>query len=127
MVVIDRDFCKLKARILKFFDHFDADGPIPAFEFYQVEDFTPDQAKVTVYIAQAKAEGQAADVVINFPDDFSVQGVVARNFVAVNNVDTGMQRFDQVFQFEWVVLGVTVCVEDPFFACQANPCLSVAP
>ena len=114
VIVMDRHLGKAIAGILEFLDHFQADGAAVAREGDRVEERATDEAKITIHVAQFEAEHEFDEMVIEPPNDLAREGIVPGNFIAVDDIHFRRDGFHEQGEFQRIVLGVAVGIENPF-------------
>lgn len=108
----DGEFDHLHAGAFEHGDEFDADGAARRPQGFAGEERAADEPEIAIDVAEADAEEEAGELVVDGTDDFAVPGIVAGNFVAVDEADFGGDGFEEGGEIGDVVLAVTVGVED---------------
>ena len=108
----DGEFNHLHAGAFEHGDEFDADGAAGGAEGFAGEERAADEAEIAINVAEADAEEEAGELVIDGADDFAVPGIVAGDFVAVDEADFGGDGVEKCWEVSDVVLAVAVGVED---------------
>lgn len=80
-------FREFIASILEFFDHLEADRAGVAFKRYVIKNIAADKPKVAVNISQFETKRDFDDVVVDSANQYAVPGVIAANFVAIDDVN----------------------------------------
>jgi hypothetical protein len=111
-IVVHAHFGDAAAGDFDFADEFDADGAAGGGQMETVEEFAADEAEVAVDIADADVEEEAGEAVVNAADEDAVPGVVAEEFVAVDEPGGGAEEVEEFGEFGGVILAVAVGVED---------------
>ena len=108
----DGEFNHLHAGAFEHGDEFDADGAAGGAEGFAGEERAADEAEIAINVAEADAEEEAGELVIDGADDLAVPGIVAGDFVAVDEADFGGDGVEKCWEVSDVVLAVAVGVED---------------
>ena len=105
---------KDKSRILEFLDHLQADRTRSTFQLDLIEYAPPDQSEVTIHIPEFKTKGELDNIMIRSPDDFSEQRIKPCNFIPIDHIDPLMEGIHSFQHLEWIILGISIRVENPF-------------
>ena len=108
----DGEFDHLHAGAFEHGDEFDADGAAGGAEGLAGEERAADEAEIAVDVAEADAEEEAGELVVNLADEDAVPGVVTFEFVAVDEADVWGEGGEEEREFADVVLAVAVGVEE---------------
>ncbi len=110
--VVHGDLGDAEAVVLHLLHELDADDTGGTRQVHLLEDAPSHEAEVAVHVPQPQAEHRPHEPVVHPADDHAVQGVVARDLVAVDEIHLGPERLDQPRHLSRVVLRVAVRVED---------------
>src|SRR5690349_1210854 len=114
MIMTDRDFGKNIPGILEFLYHFQTNCSPFTFQFYIVKNTAPNQTEIAIDISQFEAKDDFNKMMIESSNNLAMERIIARNFIPVNNINALLQTIYKIYEFQRIVLGITVRIKDPF-------------
>ena len=127
VIVMHRHLDDAEAGVLDLLHHLEADDAAAFLEVDLLEDRPAHQPEVAVHIADAQAEQEADEMVVDPADDDAVQRIRTADLVAVDQIRCRRHPGPEHGQLRRVVLRVAVGVEDNSLVADRNPVCNAPP